>query len=59
MAYQSGVDFDFLFDRFTQDNVPSEEPKGFIAAKKVMREKFSTQKTESDIIREALTHRYD
>ena len=59
MAHQSGVAFDFFFDRFTLDNAPSEEPKEFIAAKKVMREKFSTQKAESYIIREALTLRYD
>ncbi len=41
VAYQSYVAFDFYFDRFTLDNAPTEEAKGYCLVKKVMLEKFS------------------
>ncbi len=53
----SGVDF--YFDRFTLDNALTEEAKDCDAVKKMMLEKFSTQKTDSEVMREALNLRYD
>ncbi len=52
VAYLSGAPFDFYFDRFILD-------KEYDVVKKVMLDKLSTQKTESEIMREALTLRYD
>ncbi len=51
--------FDFYFDRFTLDNAPTDEANDYAIVKKVMLQKFSTQKTESEVIREAFTLRYD
>ena len=59
MAYLSDAAFDFYFNRLTLDSAPTEESKDYGLVKKVMLEKFSTQKTESEIMREALTIRYD
>ncbi len=59
MAYLSDGALDFYFDSFTLDNAPTEEAKDYDLVKKVMLENISTQKTESEIIREALTLRYD
>ncbi len=59
VAYLSGAAFDFYFDRFTLNNAPTEEAKEYSVVKKVMLEKFSIQKNESEIMREALTLRYD
>ncbi len=51
--------FDFYFDRFTLDNAPTEDAKDYGLVKKVMLEKFSTQRTKPEIMREALTLQYD
>ncbi len=59
VAYLRESAFGFYFDRFTLSNAPTEEAKGYGLVKKVMLEKFSTQKTKSEIMREALTLRYD
>ncbi len=59
MAYLSEVAFDFHFDRFTLDRAPTGEVKDYEIVKKVMLEKFSAQKTEFEVMREALTLRYD
>ncbi len=59
VAYLSGAAFDFYFDCFTLDNAPTEKAKDYGLVKKVMLEKFSIQKTKSEIMREALTFRYD
>ncbi len=59
MAYLSGVAFDFYFDRFTLDNAPTDAAKDYGAMKKVVLEKFSIQRAESEIMRDALTIRYD
>ena len=59
VAYQSDAAFDFYFDRFNQDNAPTEEAKDYGLVKKVMLEKFSTQNRESEIMREAMTLQYD
>ncbi len=58
VAYLSDSAFEFYFDRFSLANAPTEEAKDYGLAKKVMLEKFSTQNTESEIMREALTFRY-
>ncbi len=52
IAYLSETAFDSY-------NAPTEEVKDYGLVMKVMLEKFSTQKTESKIMREALTLRYD
>ncbi len=54
MVYLSDSAFDFYFDRFTLDNAPTEEAKDYGLVKKVMQEKFPTQKTESEIMRKCL-----
>ena len=59
VAYLIDAAFDFFFDRFTLDNAPNEEAKGYNLVKKVMLENFSIQKTESEIMREALNLQYD
>ncbi len=59
VAYLSDAVFDFFFDRFTLDNFPTEEAKDYGLVKKEMQEKFSTQKTEPETMRDALTLRYD
>ena len=46
VAYLSEAAFDFYFDCFTLDNAPTEEAKDYGLVKKLMIEKFSTQKTE-------------
>ncbi len=53
VAYLSDASFDFYLDRTTLDNAPTEETKYYGLVKKVMREKFSTEKTEAEISREA------
>ena len=58
MAYLSDAAFDFYFDRFTLDNTPTEEAKDYGLVQKVMLEKFSNQKNESEIMREALILQY-
>ncbi len=59
VAYLGDAAFDIYFDRFKPDNNPTEEAKGYGLVKKVMLEKFSTQNTESEIMRDALTLRND
>ncbi len=59
VAYLSDADFDFYCDRFTLDNALNEEAKDYGLVKKVILVKLSTQKTESEIMRDARTLRYD
>ncbi len=58
MAYLSGAAFDFYFDRFTFGNAPTEGAKEYEVVK-VMLERFSIQKTDSEISRDPLSLRYD
>ncbi len=51
MVYLSGTAFDFYFDSFTIDNSPTQEAKDYGIVEKVMLEKFSTKKTESEIMK--------
>ncbi len=59
LAYLSDASFDLYFDRFTLDNATTEEAKDYDLVKEVMLEKLSTQNTEFEIMREALTFRYN
>ena len=59
VAYLAGTAFDFYFDRFTMDNGPTDEAKGYSKVKGVMLEKFSLRKTESEITKEAISLEYD
>ncbi len=59
VAYFSRAAFDFYFDRFTLDKVSTEEAKDHGVVKKVMLEHSSAKTTESEVMREALTLRYD
>ena len=55
MACIAGAAFNFYFERFTNDNCPTDEAKDYGKVKGVMLEKFSVRKTESEIIREAIS----
>ena len=55
VAYLTGAAGNFCFDRFTLDNGPIDEAKDYEVVKKVMLEKFSIQKAESEIMRNALS----
>ncbi len=59
VAYLHDESFDFYFDRFPLDNAPTEGTKDYVLVKKVMLDILSTQQTDSEIMREALTSRYD
>ena len=59
VAYLTGAAFDIYFYRFTSDNAPTEEANDYEVVKKVILEKISIQKTDSEIIRDALSLRYD
>ncbi len=54
VAFLSDAVFDFYFDSFNLDNACTEEAQDHGVVKKVRLEEFSTQKTESDILREAI-----
>ncbi len=51
VLYISGTSFYFYFDGFTIDNAPTQEAKDYGIVEKVMLEKFSTKKTESEIMK--------
>ena len=59
MSYLAGTAFDFYFDCFTMDNGPRDEAKDYVKVKGVMLQKFSIQKTESEIMKEAISLEYD
>ena len=59
VAYLAGTAFDFYFDCFTMDNGPMDEAKDYGKVKKVMLEKFSVRKTESEIMKQATSLEYD
>ncbi len=59
VAYLSDAALHFYFDRFNLDNAPTEEAKDYGCVEKVVLEKFSTQKTKSEIMREAFIRQYD
>ena len=58
MAYLTKAAFGFYFDRFTLGNARTEYARDNGLVRKVMLEKFWTQKIESKIVREALKIRY-
>ena len=59
VAYLSDWTFDFYFDCFTLDKSPTEEANDYGLVKTVILVKFSAQKTESEVMREAFTFRYE
>ncbi len=59
LIYLRDAAFDFYFDRITLDNARIEEANDYVLVKKVMLRKFSTQKPEPEIMREALTLQYE
>ncbi len=59
VAYLNDTPVDFYFDRFTLYNAPTDEAKEYGLVKNVTLQKFSTLKTEYEVMREALTLRYD
>ena len=59
VAYLAGRAFDFYFDRFTMDNGPTDEAKDCGKVKRVMLEKYSVRKTESEIMKGAKSLEYD
>ena len=58
MAYLRNQAFYFDFVRFSMDNASTEEAKDYGVVKKVMLEKFSSRKSQSEIIREGLMLQY-
>ena len=58
VAYQAGTAFDFYFHRFTMYVGPTDEAKDYSKVKGVMLEKFSVRKTESEIMKEAISLEY-
>ena len=54
VAYLDGEAFEYYFDNFTEDNSPNEEARSFQKAKAALLEKFSTKKTEAEVMKEAV-----
>jgi len=57
--YPSGDAFDFYFERFTMDNKPTQDATVYSTVKEVMLDKFSTKKTEAEVMKEAINLVYD
>ena len=58
-AHLARTAFYFSFDCFTMDNGPMDEAKGYGKVKGVISEKFSVGKTESEIMKEAISLEHD
>ena len=54
VAYFDGEAFEYYFDNFTVDNAPNEEARSFQKVKAALLEKFSTKKTEAEVMKEAV-----
>ena len=50
--------FEYYFHRFTEENAPTEETKSFQVSKKALLEKLSSNKTESEPIKDAVNLNY-
>ena len=50
--------FEYYFDNFTEDNASNEEATSFQKAKAALLEKFSTTKTEAEVIKGAVNFVY-
>jgi len=59
VEYLAGPAFDYYFDHFTMDNGPTEDASSYKKVKEVMLDKFSTKKTEAEVMKEAVTLVYD
>ena len=53
VAYLDGETFECYFNNFTEDNPPNEEARSFQKVKAALLEKFSTKKTETEVMKEA------
>ena len=58
VAYLDGEAFEYYFDNFTEDNPPNEEARSFQKRKTALLEKFSTKKTEAEVMKEAVNLEY-
>ncbi len=56
---QSREAFDFYFERFKWDNGPTTEAKNYHVVKDVMLKKVSTQKSDAEIMKDAIFLTYD
>ena len=54
VAYLDGVAFEHYFDNFTEENAPNEEARSFQKVKEALLEKFSTKKTDAEVMKEAV-----
>ncbi len=59
VAYLGGEVFDFYFERFTIENGPILEAKNYQLVKKEMLKKFSTQKSEAEVMLDTISLTYD
>ena len=46
--------FECYFDNFTKDNVPNEEARSFKKVKAALLDKFSTKKTDAEVMKETV-----
>ena len=54
VAYLDGEPFEYYFDNFTEDNAPNDEARSFQKVKAALLEKFSTKKTEAEVMKGAV-----
>ena len=54
VGYLDGEAFEYYFENFKEDNAPNEEARSFQKVKSPLLEKFSTKKTEAEVMKEAL-----
>ena len=54
VAYLDGEAFEYYFNNFTEDNSLNEEARSFQKVKSALLEKFSTKKTEAEVMEEAV-----
>ena len=54
VASLDGATFEYYFDNFKEDYAPNEDARSFQKVKEVLLEKFSTKKTEAEVMKEAV-----
>ena len=57
-GYFKGEAFDFYFEQFTDENTPTEEYQAFQLVKEKILKKYTTKKTDAEILREAAALKY-
>ncbi len=58
VAHLNAEAFEYYFDHFTEENAPTEAAKSFQVVKQTLLAKFSTKKTESETMKEAMNLTY-